>query len=146
MRLYLDLCALKRPFDDAQHDRVVLETRAVLLILERIERGVDTLVWSTGRTLENEADSEPEPRIEVAEYASRAETVQSLTPQIERRAKALNAAGLRALDALHLAFAEAAGCDVLFTCDDRFVKRATRDVALIRVVNPIEYCNEMRDD
>jgi hypothetical protein len=38
------------------------------------------------------------------------------------------------LDAAHLAFAEVAVCDVLLTCDDRFVGRTGRTGCLMRVL------------
>lgn len=146
MKLYLDMCALERPFDDQTQERIASETRALLAIMARIESGVDSMVWSTVLTLENDADPDPEPRLEVAKYAGRAASSQLLTPEIERRAKEFTAAGLPPLDAMHLAFAEASACDFLLTCDDRFVKRARRTDCLIRVLPPIEYYGEMGDD
>ncbi len=147
MRLYLDMCALKRPFDDPSDTRIMEEARAMLAIIQRIESGHDELVWSTALTLENEADPEPEPRIEVAKYALLAATASlSLSPEIESRARRLSAVGLGSLDAVHLAFAEAARCNVLVTCDDRFVRRARAAGALIRILNPIEYWGEVGDD
>lgn len=119
----------------------------MLAIIQRIESGHDELVWSTALTLENEADPEPEPRIEVAKYALLAATASlSLSPEIESRARRLSAVGLGSLDAVHLAFAEAARCNVLVTCDDRFVRRARAAGALIRILNPIEYWGEVGDD
>ena len=52
MKLYLDLCALKRPFDDQTQERIASETHAVLAIMGRIERGLESMVWSTALTLE----------------------------------------------------------------------------------------------
>jgi predicted nucleic acid-binding protein len=46
--------------------------------------------------------------------------------------------GLGTLDATHLAFAEAAECDYLVTCDDRFIKKSARSDTMISVVNPIQ--------
>lgn len=146
MKLYLDLCALKRPFDDQTQQRVASETRAILAVMERIDRGSDSMVWSTALALENDADPDPEPRIEVAKYAARAAASQTITPQIESRAREFTADGLRPLDAAHLAFAEAAACDVLLTCDDQFVRRAGRTGCLIRVLTPVEYWSEVGDD
>jgi predicted nucleic acid-binding protein len=51
--------------------------------------------------------------------------------------------GVAVLDSAHLAFAEASGCEVLITCDDRFIKRAKQAGALIRVMNPLEYIDEV---
>ena len=145
MKLYLHMCALKRPFDDQTQERIASETHAVLAIMGRIERGLDSMVWSTALTLENDADPDPEPRIEVAKYAARAAGSPSLTPQVENRIREFTAAGLRPLDATHLAFAEAAVCDVLLTCDDRFAGRAGRTGCLMRVLTPVEYCSEVGD-
>lgn len=43
MKLYMDICALKRPFDDPVSPRIAEETRAVLAIIARIEAGLDVL-------------------------------------------------------------------------------------------------------
>jgi predicted nucleic acid-binding protein len=139
MKLYLDLCALKRPFDHQTQDRIIAETQAVLSILDRIESGIDSMVWSTALTLENDADPDLEARKEVARYAVRAVAIEMLSPKIEKRIREFAAAGLAALDAAHLAFAESAGCDVLVTCDDRFLRGSKRTDCSIRVLRPEEY-------
>ena len=59
--------------------------------------------------------------------------------QIKHRAEALEQEGLRALDALHIACAEAAGCDYFVTCDDRLKKRYGRKKRALRVCTPIEF-------
>jgi predicted nucleic acid-binding protein len=66
---------------------------------------------------------------------------------IANRAAGLEKAGLDSLDALHLAFAEAANCDNLFTTDDRFVRRVKRGSlsATVRVENPARWLLEMQD-
>ena len=97
MKLYLDMCALKRPFDDQTQERIASETLAVLAVMGRIDRGLDSMVWSTALTIENDADPDPEPRMEVAKYAARAAGSQALTPQVEKRTREFTAAGLRPL-------------------------------------------------
>ena len=143
MKLYLDMCALKRPFDDQTQERVAAEAFAVVTLLDRIERGVDQSIWSTALTLENDADPDAEVRMEVAKFADRAAASLRLTTQIEARINELTAAGLRPLDAAHVAFAEAEACDVLITCDDRLLRQAARVGCLIRVMNPLEYMREV---
>lgn len=39
MKLYLDVCALSRPFDEQDYLRIRLETEAVNLILSNIRKG-----------------------------------------------------------------------------------------------------------
>jgi len=65
---------------------------------------------------------------------------------VRERVNKLVAEGLKALDAAHLAFAKAAACDVLLTCDDRFLRRAQNLDLSLRVLNPVEYYEETIDD
>ena len=139
MKLYLDMCVLKRPFDDTSQPRIEREAKAALAILERVELGLDQMVWSTALTVENEADPDVEARIQVKAYEKLAFVSQGLTVEVEARARSLVAGGIRPLDSLHLALAEASKCDCLLTCDDTFAKRIRRVAVLIRVENPIEY-------
>ena len=44
--------------------------------------------------------------------------------------------GIKSLDALHLACAEASGCDYFLTCDDRIVKRYAGH---LQVKNPADF-------
>ncbi len=46
MRIYLDNCALNRPFDDQGQVRVRLEAEAKLYIQEQIRAGLLDVLWS----------------------------------------------------------------------------------------------------
>ena len=142
VKLYLDLCALKRPFDDRSQPRVDAEARVVLDLLGRVADGEHRLAWSPALTFENQADPDPEVRQVVAQCASLAEVHAELTEEVAGRIADLHGLGLAPLDAAHLAFAEAAGCDLLLTCDDRFQKRAGRIAHRTRVVNVVEWSGE----
>jgi len=48
----------------------------------------------------------------------------SLNDDIKKRARALNKIGIKTVDVLHLACAEAAAADYFGTCDDKFLKKA----------------------
>ena len=52
-----------------------------------------------------------------------AESSSALNDSLKSRALALEQAGFKALDALHLACAEAAGTERFLTCDDRLIRR-----------------------
>ena len=60
MKIYLDTCCLKRPFDDQRQPRVRLESEAVTLILEKIHKGEwewigsDVLTYELGETKDAE--------------------------------------------------------------------------------------------
>ena len=63
-----------------------------------------------------------------------------------RRVSDLNVASNIPLPAPALMLHEIARSEALLTCDDRFVKRARRASALIRVLNPLEYYQEVAND
>ena len=65
----------------------------------------------------------------------------SSTSRFERACQ-FEAAGLKSMDALHLACAEAADCDWFFTTDAGILKKA-RGIAGIRVANPVEFVGEV---
>jgi predicted nucleic acid-binding protein len=68
----------------------------------------------------------------------------TLNDIIEKRAKFFVENGIKPLDALHLASAEAAHVDYLCTCDDRFLKRANQLSKLfVKVISPINLVEEL---
>ena len=56
---------------------------------------------------------------------------------IKGRAEELEQQGLKAIDALHVACAEAAGSEYFLTCDDRVVRRYQGEK--LRVLNPVDF-------
>ncbi len=132
MVLYLDICCLKRPFDDQAHPRIRLETEAVLG-LPGADAARVTFIRSVAHDLEN--DQNP--------LAWRAERVRTwlgerslLSPQgeaLKARTAELMGNGTRSFDALHVARAEAAGVDIFVTCDDRLLAAAQRLASKIKV-------------
>ena len=64
---------------------------------------------------------------------------------IEQRALDLKKAGLRPLDALHVACAEKAKADILLTTDDALLNkyRKSRQLFKIRIENPLLWVTEV---
>jgi predicted nucleic acid-binding protein len=145
MLVYVDASCFNRPFDDQRQERIERETEAVLLALQRIETGDDELAWSPALTLELSAHPEAEIREQLMTWAARAHVVPASTPAVQERVKAFVGEGLKPLDAAHLAFAEAAACGVLLTCDDRFLRRSQTLDLSVRVLNPVQYVSETTD-
>lgn len=56
MILYLDLCALNRPFDNQKQTRIHIETEAKLVIQGKILMNKYKLVWSFILDFENQAN------------------------------------------------------------------------------------------
>ncbi|MEX2560178.1 MAG: PIN domain-containing protein [Pirellulales bacterium] len=144
MLLYLDANCFNRPFDDQHQDRIRQEAAAVLEILQRILDGKDELAWSSALTLELTAHPEPDIRAQLTSWARHSRDILTSHAPLRRRVEAFVGLGLKALDAAHVAFAEAAGCTAFLTCDDRLARQASRLGLSLRVLNPVEYLSEAR--
>ena len=106
-RVYLDICSLKRPFDDQRQPRVREEAAAVAAIIARAEAGEIVLVRSPAHLVENDANPREDRRLAAAIWID-------------------GAAVTVWLDALHVAFAERAHARWFVTCDDDLLRRAGR--------------------
>lgn len=138
------MCALQRPHDDQSQVRVRLETVAVLGLLEFCRTGGAGLAASDALAYEAGRNPHPVRRAHAEAVLAGAAGHQTLTPAVEARADELVAAGLRPLDALHLASAEAGGADFFCTCDDQLLRRGqSLAAAPLRVVSPVELTTEL---
>lgn len=144
MKLYMDLCCLNRPFDDQSQARVALESQAVVLMLEKIDRGEHTMCNSAALVVENSLSLRTQVRLEVEVLLERSDIWVPHDKAIDDRAAELRKLGFKEFDAYHIAAAEAAGCDYLVTCDDKFLKSARRKAAKIKVMvtDPIRLVSE----
>ena len=123
MLLYLDNSVLNRPFDDQRQPRIWLETLSFSLVLSLVEASEAVILSSPVHALENDRNPFPVRKKWVEKCLRLAVNLADLTPEIEQRARVLELDGFKALDALHLACAEAAGADHFLTCDDRLIRR-----------------------
>ncbi len=140
MRICLDTSVLNRPFDDQAQPRIALETQALRTILQLIEAKEVELVNSAAIAYENSRNSSPQRRQWVDQCLQLASQFQALDEGITQRAASLESQGLGAIDALHVACAEASGCDYFLTCDDRLVRRYSGQ---LKVVNPVSFVLEI---
>jgi predicted nucleic acid-binding protein len=144
MRIYLDTCCLNRPFDDQSFDRNRLEAEAVLSVLRHVHQGEWQLVSSEVVELELSSVSSTEKREQVRGLLALSTESAEVTDESYARMSELVALGLKAIDALHIACAESAGCDVFLTTDDRLRKAARRSKSSlrVRVDNPLDWLRE----
>jgi hypothetical protein len=128
----LDVCCLKRPFDDQKELRIRLESEAILAILEAPADRVE-LVRGPAHDLENDRNPVPWRAARVREWleAQRLMTLEEAALTI--RTGELMRLGFRGIDALHLASAESARVDVFCTCDDRLLAAAQKNASSLRV-------------
>jgi predicted nucleic acid-binding protein len=144
MKVYLDTCSLNRPLDDKIQPRVATEAEAILALLTLCEAGQLSLVSSDVLLFEVRRTPHPQRRTVMSEILTRAPIFIRLSNQIERRAKDLEQFGIKALDALHLASAEAENVDYFCSCDDRLIKRAKALSDFTpTVVTPLELIQEI---
>ena len=132
MVLYLDICCLKRPFDDQAQPRIRIEAEAVLGLLGADASRV-TFVRSAAHDLEN--DQNPVAwRVErVKGWLSDRPLAATEAGPLRARTAELIENGLHGFDALHVACAEAASVDVFVTCDDRLLAATRRLGPVIKV-------------
>jgi predicted nucleic acid-binding protein len=126
MRIYLDCCCLNRPFDDRSQDRVRIEIAALEIIMERVANGTWILLGSDVLAAELEEIPDPERRHAVTALLLHAKEWIVTSPEVVDLASEFTAAGIDAMDALHLASATVGEADAFLTVDTRLYKRAQR--------------------
>lgn len=130
--------------DNKAQIRILMEAEAVLGILASSESETVELMSSEALLFEIGRNPDLTRQEYALEALSRARSFVILEPNVEKRAKDLNALGFKPLDALHLASAEAGEADYLCTCDDGFLKRAKTMTHLgTKVVSPVELIGEI---
>ncbi|MBI1816110.1 MAG: PIN domain-containing protein [Deltaproteobacteria bacterium] len=145
MRIYLNTSAFNRPFDDLSQPRTRIEAEAVAMLLSLVEAGRIELVGSEYVVFEASQNPDPDRARKVLCLVALAHAVVKLSPPVTRRARTLERFGLRGLDALHVAAAEAGRAGLLVTTDDRMIRRCLRagTQLAIRVVLPQQALAEL---
>lgn len=144
MRIYVDTSAYNRPFDDQSQPKIFLETQAVTIILQMIEARLTELVTSSVLEYENSRNPYPIKQESMSRSLQKAQVRQEVNESIRQRAEQLEYNGLKAVDALHVASAEAANSDWFVTCDQRLINRCSE--LTMKVVNPVDFVLEMNSD
>ncbi|HYU35653.1 MAG TPA: PIN domain-containing protein [Thermoanaerobaculia bacterium] len=144
MRIYLDLCCLKRPFDAQEQPLVRLQTEAVDSILA-LPVATAELIRAPAQALENSLNPVQARREAVHLWLAQAPAVQLADEEVSLRIADLVALGFKSFDAFHLASAELSGADVFLTVDLPFLKLATRRSAKlrVRVADPVSFLQEV---
>ncbi len=144
MRVYLDARSLQRPMDDRSQPRINVEAEAVLTILRLVETGQVELLSSEALQFEIDRIPDADRRARGNEMLELASQTLELVDEIETQTAAIIQSGVKALDALHLAFASWAKADYFCTCDDKLLKKAKRLKTLdTTVVSPLQLIAEV---
>ena len=141
-RVYLDVCALCRPFDDQSQIRIRLETEAVQLILSHVRAGNLNLIVSPVHDAEIAAIDDLAERIHLQVMLQQIGLRVPLDlSEARQRAEILVQQGLGPADAAHLACAEQVRADFV-TCDDRLIRQCRRVKPGIWFGTPIAFCDQ----
>lgn len=139
MRIYLDACSLQRPLDDRSQPRINIESEAILTILRLVEAGALELISSETLDFEIDQISNPYRRLKAVKMLKLAIDVIEVDKAIEIQATHFIKAGIKPLDALHLASAVCKKVDYFCTCDDRLLKKEKKLNKLsTKVVSPLQ--------
>lgn len=132
---------LNRPFDDQGQARIKLETEALFQILTDIDSGKFKLTVSEVTEIENSKNPDYLVKIRIDELISKADRKIKVNATTRKQARIFENAGLKGMDALHLAAAIQGKVDFFVTCDDFFLKKAKKVASneAIEIMNPIEY-------
>jgi predicted nucleic acid-binding protein len=141
--IYFDTCCLQRPLDNRSQLRIAVEAEAILGLLLLSETEIE-LISSDALLFEVKRIPDVYRKKYVIEVLDECNIFIKLNDHIENRATILNVKGIKPLDALHLACAEAAKADYFCTCDDQFLKKAkTLQDIQTKAVSPLELIAEI---
>ena len=144
MKVYFDMCSLQRPLDDKSQLRVLVEAQAVLGLLALCESGQCDLIASDALVFETDANPDAVRRVFVGQAIAQATQFIKTDDQLKVRAQTFVDAGIKPLDALHLASAIQAQADYFCTCDDRLLRKASNlNTMPTQVVSPLELVSEI---
>jgi hypothetical protein len=143
MKLYLDMCCLKRPFDDQSQARIHLETAAIEAILQVCRNGDHEMIASDALRFENARNPNPERQKFAGDLLTSAAADVLHSPDLEKQPRSGRIVGIGLLDALHLASAEFGAVDRFATCDDVLLHKAGRVVSKVKIVAILDLFKEL---
>ncbi len=143
--LYLDCCALQRPFDDRSQLRVATEAEAVLKLIELFEAG-DLVLFSSGALLFEVGRITASARHDYClDLLGRCSEFVEFSDAIRDQANDYAQGGIKPMDALHLASAVTGKITYFCSCDDRFLSRAkVLKTGLTQVVSVLELVEKLK--
>jgi len=138
--IYIDVCALCRPFDEQEYMRIRLETEAVNLILSKVRNDNYKLIVSPVHIKEIEAISDTIERVELQMVLNEwGEQIHVNVAETRSRAEDLVNSGFGIADAAHVAFAEQAEVPFI-TCDDKLIRKCINQKINVWCGNPVAFC------
>ena len=143
MRVYLDNCCYNRPFDPQTDLVISIETAAKMRVQALMKSGEIEYAWSEALDYElGESPNLQEPDM-ITPWRFNATVIVPTDDVLIDRGEEIEAMGLKAMDAMHVASVEAAGCDWFLTTDKGILKKL-RMLGDMRIANPVDFVMEVR--
>jgi len=140
-RICLDNCCNSRIFDDDTQPKVKAQVAKIQHIINNRTKGGYVILGSFAGDAEIEKIPDYEKRqIAQQRYSESIDGKIKKSEQIIARAEKLELMGLGAMDARHLAAAEAAGATILITTDEKFIRKCqNRNITAVKVIDPLDF-------
>ena len=139
MKVYLDNCAYKRPFDDKSQLTIRMEAEAKLRIQEEIRNGVYELTWAYMNEFENNDNPYDDKREAIGAWEHIAVHICPPSAKILARGKQIqHTTTIRSKDSLNIACAIESGCGYFITTDIKLLNKAGL-FSEIEIINPIDF-------
>jgi predicted nucleic acid-binding protein len=121
-----------------------LESEAVLGIISYLDSDQIELLSSEALLYESDQSTMPIRKEHTIAVLAKAKRTIVVTEEEKSRAANFVSYGMKPLDALHLALAEAGGADYFCTCDDKLLRTSKLVKELkVKVLNPVELVQEI---
>lgn len=144
MKIYFDLCIYNRPFDDQGQPRIVIETTEFLFLLEKAVNKEITIINSFALEYENGKNPIVDRREKIRDLLRIASEYVRYSERLENRAMEIEKIGFMAMDALHIACAEAVKSDFFITCDDLLLSRgkANKEKLTVTIISLMDFVSK----
>ena len=145
MKVYLDNCCYNRPYDDQSQLRISLETQAKLQIQSVIKEKQIKLASSYILLYENSKNPHEIRRQTIYKFIK--ENIDTFidaeyAEKVKTKAEQIITAGVKTVDAYHVACAILAESDYFITTDDRVLKYKTNEITIL---DPIQFIKETEE-
>jgi len=141
LTVYLDTCCYSRLFDVTDQIDVMEEAGRIRHIISDGYAGKYRIIGSLAVVTEiNQNPNNEERRFIESLYNLIKSGEAQISEQSAARAQELQLKGIKPMDSVHLAVAEAARADYLLTVDKDFIKKCSQpNFTTVKVINPINF-------
>lgn len=139
LKIYLDNCCYNRPFDNANDENVLMEAAAKLFIQSLIKYGDVLLVSSFvlhSEIMDNPAEYKRNSILRFVDNYAKTYVGSETRSEVTTIADEIMKAGIKTVDAAHIACAVLAESDYFITTDKRILRHKTDRT---KIVNPITF-------